>query len=102
MQNLGNRIICDQDGEIIFSTGEVVGIREADVVPRKSITSLHCVDLEYGYMDYTQNRITKIDLNTMQPVVEKIPVLETEEQKRIRELEDAFLIQADKEVGGIL
>ncbi|WP_324728772.1 hypothetical protein VO178_19465 [Lysinibacillus fusiformis] len=102
MQNLGNRIICDQDGGIIFSTGEVVGISEADVVPRKNITSLHCIDLEYGYMDYTQNRIAKIDLNTMQPIIEKIPVLESEEQKRIRELEDAFLLQADNEIGGIL
>jgi hypothetical protein len=65
---IGNRIIYDQDGELICIMGEVQG----DVPPRKEITELHYVDLEYGAIDFTTHRITGIDPVTKQPVLELI------------------------------
>ena len=39
---IGNRIIYDQDGQIIYQIGEMQG----DVLPRKDITELNYIDLE--------------------------------------------------------
>ena len=95
---VGNRIICDQDGEIIFQTGEMQG----DVLARKEITELHVVDLEFGVINPLTHRIVGIDVETKRPILETVEIVESEEQKRIRELEDALLLAADAETGGIL
>lgn len=95
---IGERIIYDQDGEIIFQTGEMQG----DVLPRKEITKLNAVDLEYGAVDLTKYRIVRVDPTTKQPVLEEIPIAITPEQQRIQELEDQLLLMADAETGGIL
>lgn len=96
--NLGSRIIYDQDGQILYQIGEMQG----DVLPRKEITSLHYVDLEYGEIDFTTHRIVSIDPVTKHPILEELPKLESPEQQRIKELEDALLLSADNEIGGIL
>lgn len=95
---IGNRIIFDQDGEIIFQTGEMQG----DVLPRKEITSLDYIDLEYGEIDYTKYRIVGVNVETRQPILEEIEVPKTPEQERIEELEDQLLLLADQLEGGIL
>ncbi len=95
---IGNRIVYDQDGDIVFQTGE----REGVVVANKDITELHFVDLEYGAINHQTHRIIGINITTKQPILEDIEVIETEEQSRIRELEDALLLAADAEMGGIL
>lgn len=95
---VGIRIISDQDGEIISILGEMQG----DVLPRKEITSVHHVDLLYGEVDLMTHNIIGVDLDALKPILEEIPSVETEEQKRIRELEDELLLQAENEVGGIL
>lgn len=95
---VGNRIIYDQDGVIISQTGEAQG----DVKPHKEITSLHFVDLDYGAIDITKQRIVSIDPVTKQPVLEAIDVPLTPEQQHIKELEDQILILADQSTGGIL
>lgn len=95
---VGQRIICDQDGEIITILSEM----EGHVLPRKEITSLHSIDLEFGSADIRKFNITGVDMKTMQPILEQFPINETEEQKRIRELEDALLLQAETDLGGIL
>ncbi len=95
---LGNRIIYNQDGEILFQMGEMQG----DVLPRKEINELHFIDLEYGEVDTQMHRIVGIDIATNKPILEVLEVIETEEQKLIRELEDALLLSADAEMGGIL
>ena len=95
---IGNRIIFDQDGEVVYQTGEMRG----DVLPRKEITELHFVDLEFGSINFETHRIIGIDVETKQPILEAVKIVETEEQKRIRELEDALLLVADAETGGIL
>ncbi|WP_342558769.1 hypothetical protein [Metasolibacillus sp. FSL K6-0083] len=98
MMSRGNRVIFNQDGKIIYETGEMFG----HVLPHEEITRLYHVDLEYGTIDYSKYRIVAIDVETMEPIIEKLPVNETEDQKRIRELEDILLLSIDAELGGIL
>lgn len=95
---IGNRIIYNQDGEIVYQTGDMSG----DVLPRKEITELHFVDLEYGAVNLQTHRIISIDPKTKQPILEELLVELTPEQQRIQELEDQLLLMADAETGGIL
>ncbi|MFQ4258511.1 UNVERIFIED_CONTAM: hypothetical protein C4Z64_00940 [Clostridioides difficile] len=96
--NRGNRIIYDQTGKILLQTGEATG----DVLEHDTITELHCIDIPYGSIDYTKNRITGINIETKQPILEEIPVYITEEEKRIKELENQILLNENEKVGGIL
>ncbi|HFL2524691.1 TPA: hypothetical protein ACG3IY_001155 [Clostridioides difficile] len=96
--NRANRIIYDQTGKILLQTGEATG----DVLEHDTITELHCIDIEYGSIDYTKNRITGINIETKEPILEEIPIFVTEEEKRIQELENQILIAENEKVGGIL
>ncbi|WP_044490045.1 hypothetical protein, partial [Clostridioides difficile] len=80
--NRANRIIYDQTGKILLQTGEATG----DVLEHDEITELHCIDVPYGSIDYTKNRITGINIETKEPILEEIPIFVTEEEKRIQEL----------------
>lgn len=95
--NIGERIFYDQDGEVLARMGEMQG----DVLPRKEITSIHFVDLEYGEVNTLNHNIIGIDVDTKKPILELIPREQTPEE-RIKELEDALLLAADAEMGGIL
>lgn len=68
MLQVGNRIIFDQDGEIIFQLGEMQG----DVLPRKEITSLDYIDLEYGEVDFSTHRIVGVDTGKRKPILEVV------------------------------
>lgn len=96
MGKVGARILHDEDGEIIA----VLSQFESDsATERKIITSIGYVDVPFGFTD---NKILKgYDVENNQLIYEEINI-ETEEQRRIRELEDALLLQADLENGGIL
>ncbi|HBH0730608.1 TPA: hypothetical protein KR552_003192 [Clostridioides difficile] len=94
--NRANRIICDQTGKILLQTGEATG----DILEHDIITELHCIDIPYGSIDYTRNRITGINIETKQPILEEIPVYLTEEEKRIQELENQLLLSVNQEIGG--
>ena len=94
---IGNRIIFDQDGEILAQLGEVQG----DVLPRKEILSLGYVDLEYGEVDYSKYRIVSINAETKQPILEEI-IREKSQEEIIQELENQILLLEDEKVGGIL
>ncbi|HBF5216816.1 TPA: hypothetical protein KOQ21_004002, partial [Clostridioides difficile] len=64
-----NRIICDQTGKILLQTGEATG----DILEHDEITELHFVDIPYGSIDYTRNRIIGINIETKEPILEEIP-----------------------------
>ncbi|HAU4926486.1 TPA: hypothetical protein KR713_001972 [Clostridioides difficile] len=96
--NRANRIIYDQTGKILLQTGEATG----DILEHDIITQLHCVDVPYGSIDYTRNRIISVNTETKQPIVEEIPVYLTEEEKRIQELENQILLNENEKVGGLL
>lgn len=81
---IGNRIIYDQDGDIIIQMGEMQG----DVLPRKEIRELNFIDLEYGSIDYSKYKIANIDVVTKQPVLEDIPQM----QPTYEELQQQLLI----------
>ncbi|MCC0739319.1 hypothetical protein [Clostridioides sp. ZZV14-5902] len=93
-----NRIIYDQTGKILLQTGEATG----DVLEHDTITELHCIDIEYGSIDYTKNRITGINIETKQPILEEMPIYVSDEEKRIQELENQILLNENEKVGGIL
>lgn len=95
---LGNLIIFDQDGAIIYQSGEMTG----DVLPRKEVTKLDMIELDYGTLDWNTHRIVSIDPVTRQPILEEITVEVSAEQQRINELEDQLLLLADASAGGVL
>ncbi|MCP8381350.1 hypothetical protein [Clostridioides difficile] len=82
--NRGNRIIYDQTGKVWFQTGEAAG----DILEHDVITELHCLDVEYGSIDYTKQYIESINPITKEPVVKDIEVVLTDEQKRLKVLEE--------------
>ncbi|HBG1270700.1 TPA: hypothetical protein KPG76_002387, partial [Clostridioides difficile] len=82
--NRANRIIYDQTGKILLQTGEATG----DILEHDIITQLHCVDVPYGSIDYTRNRIIGINIETKEPILEEIPTFISDEEKRIQELEN--------------
>ncbi|MER2048994.1 MAG: hypothetical protein ABTA23_12180 [Solibacillus sp.] len=95
---VGNRILCDQDGEIIVELGEITG----SMTSRKPITQVHVIEIPYGSIDYLKNIITSIDIETMQPILQSVEPPVSDEQRHIQELEDALLLAVDAETGGIL
>ncbi|HBF6076052.1 TPA: hypothetical protein KSJ14_002027, partial [Clostridioides difficile] len=72
------------------------------ILEHDTITELHYIDVEYGSIDYTRNRIIGINIETKEPILEEIPVFISEEEKRIQELENQILLNENKKVGGIL
>ncbi|HBG2115453.1 TPA: hypothetical protein KRM61_001004 [Clostridioides difficile] len=97
--NVPNRVIYDQTGRIIFETGESCG----DVLPHDKITELHYIDVEYGSIDYTRNRIVGINIEKKEPVLEEIPAYISKAEKEKQELENQLLLMTNKELdGGLL
>uniref|UniRef100_UPI001CA4A57D hypothetical protein n=1 Tax=Clostridioides difficile TaxID=1496 RepID=UPI001CA4A57D len=78
--NRGNRVIYNQDGKIIFQTGEATG----DVLEHDVITELHYFDVEYGNIDYSKQYIESINPITKEPILKDIPIYLSEEEKRIQ------------------
>ncbi|ENY8313365.1 TPA: hypothetical protein UNK14_001565 [Clostridioides difficile] len=94
--NRANRIICNQEGKILLQTGEATG----DLLEHDEITELHCIDVPYGSIDYAKNRITGINIETKQPILEEIPVYISEAEKEKQELENQLLLLTNQEIGG--
>lgn len=81
---VGNRIIFDEKGNILFQMGEMEGC----VNPRNKIEKLDYIDLEFGSIDYTTHYIESINIETKEPVIKEYPKQElTDEQLYIQELE---------------
>lgn len=79
-----NRVIYNQDGKIIFQTGEATG----NVLEHDAITELHYLDVEFGSIDYSKQYIESINPVTKEPVIKDIEVVLTDEQKRLQVLEE--------------
>ncbi|PBF08522.1 hypothetical protein [Clostridioides difficile] len=94
--NRNNRIIYDQTGKIWLQTGEATG----DVLEHNEITELNWIDIDYGSVDYTKNRITGINIETKQPILEEIPVYVSKAEKEKQELENQLLLLTNQEIGG--
>lgn len=93
---VGNRVYFNsRTGNPIFIAGEI-----DDDAPRDADEIIEFIDVDYGSIDYSKNMIVGVDIVTKELILESIG--ETDEQKRIRELEDAILMQADTENGGVL
>ncbi|EGT4599331.1 hypothetical protein DFW26_07690 [Clostridioides difficile] len=82
--NRGNRIIYNEKGDILFQTGEATG----DVLEHDEIIELHFLDVEFGSIDYSKQYIESINPITKEPVVKDIEIVLTDEQKRLKALEE--------------
>ncbi|HEL5635400.1 TPA: hypothetical protein UON69_003606 [Clostridioides difficile] len=81
--NRGNRVIYNQDGKIIFQTGEATG----DVLEHDTITELNFIDVEFGSIDYSKQYIESINPVTKELNIKDLEVVLTDEQKRLQALE---------------
>ena len=90
---VGNRIIFDEKGNILFQMGEMQG----DVLDREPIEKIDYIDLEYGSIDYTTHYIESINVETKEPIIKEYPKQElTDEQMYIKELEEKLAIMESK------
>ena len=90
---VGNRIIFDEKGNILFQMGEMEGYVE----PRNKIEKIDYIDLEFGSIDYTTHYIESINVETKEPVIKEYPKTElTDEQMYIKELEEKLAIMESK------
>ena len=81
MKHIGNWIIFDEKGNILFQMGEMEGYVE----PRGQIDY---IDLEYGSIDYSTHYIESINVETKEPIIKEYPKAKlTDEQIYIQELE---------------
>ena len=66
---VGNRIIFDEKGNILFQMGEMEGC----VNPRNEIEKLDYIDLEFGSIDYSTHYIESINVETKEPIIKEYP-----------------------------
>ncbi len=93
---VGNRIYYNAStGNILFIAGE---IHNSDA-QRDPDEVVEFIDIDYGSIDYTKNMIVGVDTENKKIILQPI---ENEQEKQIRELEDALLLATENEVGGIL
>lgn len=95
MTKAGTRVFYDEpDGRILATLHRIDG-----GLPRTPIAQLAYLDMEYDEFNPLTHDIERVENG--------IPIListyqESEEEKRIRELEDLLLLQLEDELGGIL
>ena len=93
MKQIGNRIIFDEKGNILFQMGEMEGYVEH----RSKIKKLDYIDLEFGSINYTTHYIESINVETKEPIIKEYPKQElTDEQMYIKELEEKLAIMESK------
>jgi len=91
-----NRVIYNKlTGTIIHQTGEAKG----DVIPHETEVELAYIDIPYGSVDYYKQLAIKVEDGEV--IFKDIPVEETEDQKRIKQLEEDIRLLKE-ESGGIL
>lgn len=94
MKKVGTRILYNDVG-VVF----VLHRMEGDVLDRDN-SDIRFIDIPFDDFDPHTHFIKGVVDD--KPIIEKIQLPETPEQKRIRELEDVLLLQAEAELGGIL
>ncbi|MBP3930388.1 MAG: hypothetical protein J6D47_12605 [Peptostreptococcaceae bacterium] len=93
MKQIGNRIIFDNNGNILLQMGEIEGY----IPDREPIEKIDYIDLEYGSIDYTTHYIESINVETKEPIIKEYPKQElTDEQMYIKELEEKLAIMESK------
>ncbi len=94
---VGTRIIYEENSKNIVT---VLHRIDGDVLERSNEPLVY-IDIPFDEFDPITHLIKGID-SEGKAIIEAIPIQETEEERRIRELEDTLLIQTDNEIGGIL
>ena len=93
MKQIGNRIIFDNNGNILLQMGEI----EGHIPNREPIEKIDYIDLEFGSIDYTTHYIESINIETKEPIIKEYPKQElTDEQMYIKELEEKLAIMESK------
>ncbi|MGG2110192.1 hypothetical protein ABFY60_06690 [Lysinibacillus pakistanensis] len=94
---IGTRIIYGAKSKNVVT---VLHRMEGDIVERSN-ESLKYIDIPFDDFDPSMHFISGID-EQGSTIIAIVPNYETEEQQRIRELEDTLLLQTDSEIGGLL
>ena len=95
MDKTGTRVFYDAaNGNLVATLHRVFG-----GIERQPIEQLEYLDIGFDNFDPMTHEIVSVENG--QPVIVSI-YQESVEEKRIRKLEDALLLQAENEVGGIL
>ena len=95
MDKTGTRVFYDAaNGNVVATLHRVFG-----GIERQPIEQLEYLDIGFDSFDPMSQEVVSVENG--QPVIVSI-YQESEEEKRIRELEDVLLLQAENEVGGIL
>lgn len=85
MNNIGSRIIFDNNGKIWSMHGE---FSTSDInYKREDISKLSYIDLEFGTIDFNTHYIDHIDIATNTPIVKKYNIELTEEELKMQALE---------------
>lgn len=85
MNNIGSRIIFDNNGKIWSMHGE---FSTSDInYKREDISKLSYIDLEFGTIDFNTHYIESIDVTTNTPVIKQYEVELTEEELKMQSLE---------------
>lgn len=92
---VGSRIYYNQDGKVLFQTGEM----EGDVLPRVKNEVVSYVDLPYG--DTSLQNVIAFHIEDGKIVVDKrLEAQLSEEERRIRELEDQLIMSENNNIEG--
>lgn len=99
----GNRIFFDSaTGVKLWETGPIFETTKL-VAHQEIVGQIDFIDLEVNSYDHTKVFIASINPETKEPVFEAYPTQATEDQMRIKQLEeDVLLLQTDANEGGIL
>lgn len=95
MAKISTRVFYDAaDGRILSTLHRVDG-----GIPRQPITDLQYLDIPYEGFDPMVSDIERVEDG--KPIIIST-LVETEQERQIRELEDLLLMQAESEFGGLL
>ncbi|HBG7748178.1 TPA: hypothetical protein KRE80_003732 [Clostridioides difficile] len=99
MKNIGRIVFYDnKTGDVLMFYGEKTVSDSINI----NIPKVEIIEIPFGSIDYTRNRLIGINVETKEPILEEIKVELTDEEKRIQELENQLLIAENEKVGGLL
>lgn len=79
----GNRVYYNQNGNIVFMSGEIEGGTE-----QRPAETIKYIDIPTGTIDYSKVELKGVDVKKRKLIYEDLVPAETEEQRRIKELEE--------------
>lgn len=97
MKNIGRIVFYDNEtGEVLMFYGEKTVSGSIDI----NIPKVETIEIPFGSIDYTRNRLIGINIETKEAILEEIPIYISKAEKEKQELENQLLLLTNKEIGG--